>query len=40
MLRLIMSNLATHKDYAGELRSKLEDVGISGFVAHDDIELT
>ncbi len=40
MLRLFISHLATHKKWAGELQEALLGYGISGFVAHNDIEPT
>ena len=40
MLRLFVSHLATHQSFAGELQTALLDFGISGFVAHSDIEPT
>jgi hypothetical protein len=40
MFRLFISHLATHKKWAGELQDALLAYGISGFVAHSDIEPT
>jgi nucleoside 2-deoxyribosyltransferase len=40
MLRLFVSHLATHRAFAAELQTALLDFGISGFVAHNDIEPT
>ena len=39
-LRLFISHLSSEKAYAGELKSQLAQFGISGFVAHNDIEPT
>jgi nucleoside 2-deoxyribosyltransferase len=40
MFRLFISHLAVHKKWAGELQEALLQFGISGFVAHSDIEPT
>lgn len=40
MLRLFVSHLAIHRAFAAELQTALLDFGISGFVAHNDIEPT
>lgn len=40
MFRLFVSHLATKRDYAAELQEALLDYGISGFIAHNDIEPT
>jgi hypothetical protein len=40
MFRLFISHLATHKKWAGKLQEALLRYGISGFVAHSDIEPT
>jgi TIR domain-containing protein len=40
MLRLFISHLAAHKVFAAELQEALLKYGISGFVAHNDIEPT
>ena len=40
MLKLFVTHLATHKDYAGVLQASLLTYGISCFVAHNDIEPT
>jgi len=40
MFRLFISHLAVHKKWAGELQEALLHYGISGFVAHNDIEPT
>jgi hypothetical protein len=40
MFRLFISHLAVHKKFAGELQDSLLRYGISGFVAHSDIEPT
>jgi hypothetical protein len=40
MLRLFVGHLATHRTFAAELQTALLDFGISGFVAHNDIEPT
>lgn len=40
MMRLFVSHLATHRAFAAELQAGLLDFGISGFVAHNDIEPT
>lgn len=39
-LRLFISHLAKHREYAGELKESLLAHGISAFVAHNDIEPT
>lgn len=39
-LRLFISHTHTHRQLAGALRSELGSRGISGFVAHDNIEPT
>ncbi len=39
-LRVFLSHLASHKDYASEVKKALVPLGISCFVAHDDIEPT
>lgn len=39
-LRLFVSHLATHREYAAELQESLAKYGISAFVAHNDIEPT
>lgn len=36
--KLFISHLATYKEKVGELKKSLLDFGISGFVAHDDIQ--
>lgn len=38
--RLFISHLATHKKFAGQLRSSLLPCAVSSFVAHSDIEPT
>lgn len=40
MLRVFISHLASHRGYTAMLQSALLDFGISGFVAHNDIEPT
>lgn len=40
MFRLFISHLAEHRRFAAALREKLLPLGISAFVAHDDIEPT
>jgi hypothetical protein len=40
MFRLFISHLSAEKVFAGELQNALLDYGISGFVAHNDIEPT
>ena len=40
MLRLFVSHLATYRAFVAELQTALLDFGISGFVAHNDIEPT
>ncbi|MEI9968743.1 MAG: toll/interleukin-1 receptor domain-containing protein [Terracidiphilus sp.] len=40
MFRLFISHLAAHKKWAGDLQEALLPYGISGFVAHSDIEPT
>lgn len=40
MLRLFISHLSSKKAFAAELQEALLDYGISGFVAHNDIEPT
>lgn len=40
MLRLFVTHLAIHRDFASELQAELLDFGISCFVAHNDIEPT
>ena len=40
MLRLFISHLSAYKTFAGELQEGLLPYGISGFVAHSDIEPT
>ncbi|MGA2876881.1 MAG: TIR domain-containing protein, partial [Nitrososphaerales archaeon] len=40
MFRLFISHLAIHKKWASELQEALLEYGISGFVAHSDIEPT
>jgi len=40
MLRLFVSHLAVHKDFAGALQFQLSRYGICAFVAHTDIEPT
>jgi hypothetical protein len=40
MFRLFISHLAVQKKWAGELQEALLHYGISGFVAHNDIEPT
>lgn len=37
-LRLFISHINEHRPYAGTLQEKLSEYGISGFVAHKDIE--
>lgn len=39
-LRLFLSHLADHREFAGSLKEELYNYGISCFVAHDDIEAT
>jgi hypothetical protein len=39
-LRLFITHLAKHKEYAGTLQERSLSYGISGFVAHKDIEPT
>jgi len=40
MFRLFISHLAVHRKWAGEFQTALLPYGISGFVAHNDIEPT
>jgi nucleoside 2-deoxyribosyltransferase len=40
MLRVFITHLATERTFAAELQTALLDFGISGFVAHNDIEPT
>ena len=40
MLRLFISHLAAHREFAKQLQEALLDYGISAFVAHSDIEPT
>src|ERR1700722_11116633 len=40
MFRLFVSHLALHRKFAADLQTALLDFGISGFVAHNDIEPT
>lgn len=40
MLKVFLSHLATHREFAGRLKKSLREFGISLFVAHDDIEPT
>ena len=40
MFRLFISHLAVHKKWASDLQEALLPYGISGFVAHSDIEPT
>ena len=40
MLRLFVTHLAIHRDFAAELQTELLSFGISCFVAHNDIEPT
>lgn len=40
MLRLFISHLAVHRAFAADLQTALLDFGVSGFVAHSDIEPT
>jgi hypothetical protein len=40
MLKLFVSHLSSHKEFAGELQEHLFSSGISSFVAHSDIEPT
>jgi hypothetical protein len=40
MLRLFVTHLATYRAFAGELQEALLPLGISCFVAHNDIEPT
>ncbi len=40
MLRVFMTHLSSHRDYAAELQAELLEFGISSFVAHNDIEPT
>jgi hypothetical protein len=40
MLRVFVSHLAIHRDFAGELQEALLDYGVSCFIAHNDIEPT
>jgi len=40
MLRLFLSHLASHRDWAAALQTALVSFGISAFVAHSDIEPT
>jgi len=40
MFRLFISHLAAHRKWAGEFQAALLTYGISGFVAHNDIEPT
>lgn len=37
-LRVFISHLSAHKVFASDLQSALADLGICGFVAHEDIE--
>ena len=39
-LKVFISHLAAHRKFAGELQEQLLKLGISGFVAHNDIEPT
>ena len=39
-LRMFVSHLAAHRDFAGQLQQALHPFGISCFVAHNDIEPT
>jgi len=38
--RLFVSHLASHREFAGNLKGNLLEFGVSAFVAHDDIEPT
>lgn len=40
MFRIFITHLAAHKKWAGQLQEALLPFGISGFVAHNDIEPT
>ena len=40
MLRLFVTHLATHSDFAAELQTELLNFGVSCFVAHNDVEPT
>jgi hypothetical protein len=40
MLRLFVTHLAIHRDFAAELQAELLNFGVSCFVAHNDIEPT
>ncbi len=40
MLRVFVSHLAAHRDFAGKLQESLLDFGVSCFIAHNDIEPT
>lgn len=40
MLRLFITHLSSHREYAAELKNDLQNYGISCFVAHNDIEPT
>ena len=40
MLRVFVTHLATHRDFAGELQEALLKFGVSCFIAHNDIEPT
>lgn len=40
MFRLFVSHLSSHKQFAAELQEELFQFGITGFVAHNDIEPT
>jgi len=40
MLRVFVTHLATHREFAGELQEALLKFGVSCFIAHNDIEPT
>jgi hypothetical protein len=39
-LRVFLSHLSEHREFAGELKEAMEYYGLTAFVAHDDIEPT
>ena len=39
-LRVFLSHLSDHREFAGELKEAMEYYGLTAFVAHDDIEPT
>ncbi len=40
VVRVFLSHLATHKEFASQVSERLEPYGIQGFVAHTHIEIT